>query len=157
VESQTSDKGGLRHALSDESMDTGSISGCSQRESRTLKSAQRIDTNPPDLCTHCQEANCTCARSTSTTPRRCRTGESPDRGRAAQDPLLDLPEPPSDIYRLGVEHASLVFSWYNHAVRDAYALKAAQTCRKFAEEQYEKSLARLAAVRQSQARETQPT
>ena len=172
VASQTTDKGGLRRALSDESMDTGFISDCSQvnpshrfcsfpwltlrwHEPRTLKSARLIDTNPPDLCAHCQEANCTCPRSTSTAPRRRRTGEPPDRGRAEQDPLPALPEPPLDVYLLESEQAHIVLFWYKEAIRARAEAEAVANRCKFTEEQYEKALAKVAALRQST--EVEPT
>jgi hypothetical protein len=88
--------------------------------------------------------------------RRRRTGESPDCGRAAQAPRPALPEPP-DIRLLGAEHAPIVYFWYNEAVRARAATEAAENHCKFVEEQYEKALANLAALRQSTAVDpTQP-
>ena len=167
VASQTSDNGG---ALSDTSMDAGSISNSCQvnpshcfysfpsltlrkHESRSLKSAERIDTNPPGLCAHCQEANCTCVRSMSTAPRGRRMGESPDRDRAAQPPLTPFPES-SEIHLLGIVQTQILFHLYGKAVQTRALDEAAQIHRKFVKEQSEKALAKLAALRQSTA--TQP-
>ena len=73
-----------------------------------------------------------------------------------RDPLLALPEPPSDFYLLASEWAHRLF-WCKEVSRAEAEAEAVAYRRKIVEEQYEKALANVAALRQSMAVEpTQP-
>ncbi|KAF8269047.1 hypothetical protein EI94DRAFT_1046199 [Lactarius quietus] len=133
----------------------GSISNCVQRKPRTrnmvVKSAKRIDTNPPKPCARCREADCTCVRSTSFPPRRRRKVETPNHGRAAQARQPALPRESSerplyDIDQLGIGPLAAAMFWRMELARSEAALKAAKLRRKFAKGKYEEALAECLAA-----------